>query len=161
MTAILLGVVEVVAVLATIMDFGVASDVKGNVYFSGYTASNSNISTPDSYQSEYADSIDAFLVKFDTGTTLVPNVTQLLDPVYLFPSPNDGVFRVMGNLIDSVQKVKIEIFDVAGSMVSEKVAIVQRGLLNQKIHLTGVAPGAYFMKLQAGNDIKSTQFIVR
>jgi len=140
---------------------GVASDVKGNVYFSGYTASNSNISTPDSYQSEYADSIDAFLVKFDTGTTLVPNVTQLLDPVYLFPSPNDGVFRVMGNLIDSVQKVKIEIFDVAGSMVSEKVAIVQRGLLNQEIEMPSVARGTYFLKLSAGYDLKTIKFSVK
>jgi len=45
---------------------GLAIDIDGNIYMSGYTFSNSGISTPDAYQSIFAGSQDAFLAKFNT-----------------------------------------------------------------------------------------------
>jgi len=91
----------------------------------------------------------------------VPLVTQFIKSVELFPSPNNGDFMVSGIFAAIVQHVSISIYDAVGEAIFESCPILQSGVLNQKITLPGVAPGAYFMKLQAGNDIKSTQFIVR
>lgn len=46
---------------------GVVTDLPGNVYLQGVTASNSNIATTGSYQSSYSGSYDIFLAKFNSS----------------------------------------------------------------------------------------------
>jgi hypothetical protein len=62
---------------------GIAIDQYCNVFITGLTSSSSNISTPGSYQTKYADSTDAFLVKFknyfnDAGICSIVNPVSIL-----------------------------------------------------------------------------------
>ena len=45
--------------------YGVATDISGNVYITGYTQSDSGIATSGAYQTSYSGTGDAFLAKFN------------------------------------------------------------------------------------------------
>ena len=142
---------------------GITSDGGGNIYFAGYTASQDHIATPGSYQNAYADSLDAFLVKFNPWSAGVTKVTPLFRSLSLYPSPNTGDFIITGEVSDphDGSYIGIEILNMVGQVVYEDNAMLQNRQLNKRISLHNTTAGNYLMRLNIGNEHRSVKFIIQ
>jgi Secretion system C-terminal sorting domain/Beta-propeller repeat len=139
--------------------YGVACDAAGNVYISGGTASPDNIATPGSYQSVFADSTDAFLVKFDTGTTAVKYLKAPGACVSLYPNPNDGRFVINGNFPANYESAVIRIVDISGTIVLVLKEQLHGGVLNKKFNLN-LSAGTYLIKIETGDETRSMKLLI-
>lgn len=139
--------------------YGAACDGIGNVYISGGTASTDYIATPGSYQSVFADSTDAFLVKFDTASAGIRQLSQHIMNVSLYPSPNNGNFWITGLFEVTCNDISIEILNEQGQVVYNLVSKLQNGVLKQNIEIPS-EPGIYFLKAMTGNENKTLKFLI-
>ncbi len=79
--------------------------------------------------------------------------TSTVEPLTLFPNPNNGNFTLSGSgdFILDAQVVKAEIIDITGHMVLALDVAVANGSISQSIQLPrDIANGTYFVKLSTG-----------
>ncbi len=138
----------------------IASDSIGNVFIGGYTTSTSNIATSNSYQFTYMDSIDAFIAKFDTGTTGVEVVNETIKDVKLYPSPNKGRLTVIGVFTGADEWVNIEIINFLGQVVYRDIVKLQYGMLSKNITMLNIVAGEHLMRVVDGNEMKTIKFLI-
>jgi hypothetical protein len=139
--------------------YGVGCDGVDNIYMAGGTASTDNIATSGSYQSTFADSSDAFLVKFDTATTNIRQVTTFINHLSLYPSPNTGSFTVVADFTMLTNVVSIAVLTLCGQIVYSDMATLQNGILRKQININ-VPDGTYFLQLKDGEKKKVIKFLI-
>jgi hypothetical protein len=77
----------------------------------------------------------------------------------IYPNPNDGNFRLYGNVSTNENEANISITDIAGRVIMEEVAPVKGGVIDQQISLTSDMPaGMYFLKVKTAQSSKVMQF---
>ncbi|WP_296634247.1 reprolysin-like metallopeptidase [Polaribacter sp.] len=88
-------------------------------------------------------------------TIIVEEATPSLDDVTfnkfnLFPNPNNGNFTLMFETFDTA-KTKIELFDISGRSVAEKVFRDTSILFKEDISFNNLSKGLYLLKINNGN----------
>lgn len=132
-----------------------ATDTMGHVYLLGNFgwASPGVVSTPGSYQEDYAGSIDAGLIKLNSEsgvadlTKYIPHEQQLL-----YPNPNTGSF-----LFNNVSNYKnYQIVDMTGKVCSSGVLCEGNNFIENKLN-----PGNYIFFIYNTEKELSVPFVVR
>lgn len=90
------------------------------------------------------------------GITSIPEQNDAVN-FQLYPNPSSGIFQIKG--ISKVQKIKlqIEVFDLAGKIISTETKASQNGLL---IDMTAVPNGVYFVRITNG-EFSSTKKLIK
>lgn len=82
----------------------------GAIYLTGYTASYDNIATNGAYQEWLAGGMDAFLVKYESGTTFAfTDVSNASPHWHIFPNPVHGQLQV-----ETTEPISLEIVSMDG-----------------------------------------------
>jgi hypothetical protein len=99
--------------------------------------------------------------------TLVPStgIQQVwggLTNIMLVPNPNNGTFTILGTLQQGAdESITMEITDMLGRAVYEKMIAAQNGTINEQVQLGNtVPPGMYIMNLRSGDVNKVIHFVV-
>ncbi len=140
--------------------YGITCDKSGSIFIAGQTNSLDGISTSGSYQSLFADSSDAFLVKFDTAATSVTATPYSFNDVRLFPIPNNGNFTIYGEFSLLYNSVDIEIINMECKVVYAVRLPLDKGILNHKLKLSHLPPGAYLLKVGMPQQTKTIKFMI-
>jgi len=98
-------------------------------------------------------------------TIIVEEATASLDDVTfnkfnLFPNPNNGNFTLMFETFDTA-KTKIELFDISGRSVAEKVFRDTSILFKEDISFNNLSKGLYMLKINNGNKQTTKKLIIR
>lgn len=136
-------------------------DQSGNMFFLGDTASEQNIATDGSYQTELFNHINPlygetepyniYLAKF------IPRVLETNDftnnNLHIYPNPNNGNFSIA----IKEPNCNVEVVNALGQTVLQ-----QQMPNNQNIQINGLASGLYFVKVKSGNvTFKTEKILVR
>ena|GEM_PF-5717923 len=139
--------------------FGVCSDLSGNIYMTGYTSSDSGVTTSGSYQTYFAGTLDAFFAKFKFRYATDIDVSGKNDNYSLsvFPNPFHGTATVKYSLPE-MTGVKISLYDLNGRILGivadkkQEAGTYQLDISAEKYHLT---PGVYLLKFMAGDAVEN------
>ena len=98
-------------------------------------------------------------------TIIVEEATASLDDATfnkfnLFPNPNCGNFTLMFEAFDTA-KTKIELFDISGRSVAEKVFRDTSKLFKEDISFNNLSEGLYMLKINNGNKQTTKKLIIR
>ena len=122
-------------------------------YFTGYTKSQQNMTTPGAFDTDYGNSGNSsdglyYIARFDPN--LASQQNQLQDTA-IFPNPNNGTFTISNLKKESY----IAIYDVLGKKVHEQ-SIVN----NQVVTIKAISKGIYFAKIKSGDQVYKTEKII-
>ncbi|MCF8277794.1 MAG: T9SS type A sorting domain-containing protein [Flavobacteriales bacterium] len=102
-----------------------------------------------------------FTASFNTGfsgfgvgilNTLITDINEPLTDVGVYPNPNDGSFTISGLELGSTYRV----YNALGKLILGEQFAVQ----NQRVQLSDVAPGVYFLVAEQDGKLGKVQFIV-
>ncbi|MEO7176691.1 MAG: SBBP repeat-containing protein [Saprospiraceae bacterium] len=131
----------------------VTADLKGNIYFSGWTNGLESISTPGSHQATFAGGVqDIFVVKLKDETAGVSNPFTKKDSPRFFPNPTSE-FLTFDQ--DHSTEIAFRIFDVQGNLQQGSSAG------NGKISVKNLVSGLYYLvwKTAAMEGYRADSFI--
>ena len=104
------------------------------------------------------------LTFYDTINILVDPCTYINDPpaadfFSINPNPNHGVFTIsMDN--PEREKIGLTIFNIEGKLVFSKDILNPNDIMSQKIDLSDLPSGVYFVKIKIGELTKSKKLII-
>ncbi len=78
----------------------------------------------------------------------------------VYPVPNNGLFNIRMNL-PSEERVRMQIFNQTGVLVSEYSLNSVNGLINKTVDLRPIEGGSYYIRLVAGSKIFVKKLIIR
>ncbi|SCY90360.1 DUF7948 domain-containing protein [Flavobacterium caeni] len=111
-------------------------DAAGNVYFTGYTGSTANISTPDGHQPIFGGSQDAFLLKLtNNGSLATKEVSSTGFEIY--PNPTTDILEIASNATIT----SVTLFDPTGKQ------LMQLDNPGHRLSLATYPTGVYLMKV--------------
>lgn len=91
-----------------------------------------------------------FTLTVTVGLDVSVNELKVLDKMAVFPNPNHGKFSLEMQM-NSSAPVSYTIYDISGKALLQRELGVTSGLVQQTIDLN-VAPGMYFMQVNAGDE---------
>jgi glucose/arabinose dehydrogenase len=100
---------------------------------------------------------DSIIIHVDACTGIGEN--EIIVSLNLFPNPNSGNFT-LNMVVRNDAKLRAEVFDVVGKLISEKEISVSTGVNSIKLNYN-LAKGAYRLKLGNGNVQTVRSFIVK
>ena len=86
--------------------------------------------------------------------------TSNLTEVEVYPNPTEGELNVHFS-VPANEAVEIQIQDVTGKIVNDQFVKAVAGSNLVLLDATTLSSGIYFLKIQAGNAIKTSQFVVK
>ena len=135
----------------------------------GMTASLTGISTTGAVQPSYdeGDYIGSdtyhnlFVAKYENQALNFPenNIADL----QLFPNPNNGSFRLKGNIADASGNLSFLVYDNLNRLIKQQEIQSSGGEIDELFELSGqLSPGIYIARFCTGNQkIKSFKLVVR
>lgn len=139
--------------------YGMTADRSG-IYIAGATKSLDNIATDGTFQTDNYGGYDAFLAKFSNIPAYVQQAAIAISALQLYPSPNNGVFTMTGNITGGGNFATIDIIDIAGRTVYSTTSTLQNGKLTQEIALKDVASGVYIITVETTQGILTKKMII-
>jgi uncharacterized delta-60 repeat protein len=81
----------------------------------------------------------------------------------LYPNPSTGTFQLSFNTVESTTATAtIQIVNIFGQVVDSRILNIVDGTLDETFNFSGqLAPGSYFIRLSAGNELYSSRFILQ
>ncbi len=86
--------------------------------------------------------------------------TDKLDSLSIFPNPANNSFNVSLDATAGSDSIDIQVFNTLGQRVIEK-SFKNNGRFNERIDISGINSGVYFVKVQDGNLSSTRKLIVR
>lgn len=102
-----------------------------------------------------------FTASFNTGfsgfgvgilNTLITDIDETLSDVAVYPNPNDGTFTISGLEVGTTYRV----FNNAGKLILGE----QQAVENQRVRMTNVASGVYFLVAEKDGKLGKVQFVI-
>lgn len=84
----------------------------------------------------------------------------VFDHVTLFPNPNEGSFKLVGNIYTK-QEIKLEVMDASGKNIYNSAFVPKTNTVNEEIQLSELSNGVYFLKLALNEESRSLRFVIR
>jgi hypothetical protein len=118
-----------------------------DLYLTGITSSNANISTPGSYQTSLIGiPSDAFVAKFSCSLAGLTEFPENLNSIQVFPNPSNGIFSII--LANEKSNCEIEFYNILGEKIYSSV--LSNGTTS--IDLSPKAKGIYLYKVISENE---------
>jgi PKD repeat protein len=95
-----------------------------------------------------------------TGFAGIAEETSNLTEVEVYPNPTEGELNVHFS-VPANEAVEIQIQDITGKIVNDQFVKAAVGSNLVLLDASTLSSGIYFLKIQAGNAIKTTQFVVK
>ncbi|MUU78929.1 S8 family serine peptidase [Winogradskyella endarachnes] len=104
---------------------------------------------------------DYSLIVTGNNLTLGNGENTLASDLVIYPNPSNGAFTVnFSSTQNSIEDVKINIYDTRGRMVFNKVYSDNTSLFNATINLNEVEGGMYIVNITKGNSTTSQKIII-
>jgi Zn-dependent metalloprotease len=83
---------------------------------------------------------------------------KLIEEFVVYPNPNNGVFSVQFTS-NSKQKVKLEVYNILGGLVSSEYKSIKVGLNQIEVDISNQTKGIYFVKLTSGESTNVVRIV--
>lgn len=100
---------------------------------------------------------NAITMQVANGVSVISNPDV---QVGLYPNPNNGDFKIEGNINNDVKEVALEITNLLGQVVYRNTIPVHNGKVNQQVALQHVPGGLYQLKIKAGEALEVLKFVL-
>jgi hypothetical protein len=90
--------------------------------------------------------------------TAIPTVSQL-NTLSLYPSPNNGLFTIKGQMQSANGEAKMIITDVTGRIVYQQILRIESSAIEQNVTLTSVPAGIYMVKIMTSSGTQVLSFV--
>ena len=142
---------------------GLCTDVNGNIFMTGSTASSNAISTSGAYQTAYAGGEDAFFAKFHEHNSGINSpVNSDLYGLSVYPNPFTDK-TLVGFSLPASGHVKITLMDVNGKILSVPADRTFGSGKNEiEINATkvGLVSGTYFVNMEINGEVINKKIVV-
>lgn len=134
-------------------DFGAhcSTDAAGNIYVSGNTSSSSGIATTGAFQSNYAGSVDGFLIKLNGDPAMAVSETKQ-NAIKVYPNPAIDYVQISKDT--AIKILKIEAFDMSGKQV-----LSAQSWSNNQLNVSSLNKGVYLLQITADKGTQQLKLI--
>jgi len=143
--------------------FGLAKDLHGGIFVTGYTGYQSDANfpvTPGAYDTTWNGSTDCFVVHFSFDSTGIIQQREKIPTGFTLAQNYPNPFNSSTTISYSLPKpgiAKLELFDLLGRRISTLINTPQNaGVLHIRFDGKNLASGEYFYRLSAG-DFQETR----
>ena len=92
-------------------------------------------------------------------STSLLNLDGNINSLNVYPNPNNGLFNLSIQNIDS-QNAVLTIYNLVGELIQETTCQTIDGAINQEIQLQDVSDGVYFLKVNARNKLFTKKLVI-
>lgn len=133
---------------------GIAIDVSGNIYVTGFFSDSSDFDPGSGVDSHTSNGdADVFIQKLGPISASI-KTEEKVDVFYTYPNPTKGILTVS---IESDEVCSIKVLNVMGQVVASKNNVYNQTMLD----LSQQVDGVYFVQIQGENKIVSSKVILQ